>query len=183
MRRQLVPFLVLLSLVANVVFGLHLYSRDRHLNRVTWAHATYELWKHVNWASLNVTPGADGRVSDPVPEGIALALEDLEGLQYLPFYSQRAELAEVNTIRQFLHYAQRAQSVAAKEQYQSGKVSAESVERLTKIREGLELVLRGQRRTNEITQSPNPWNHAEWRAVWREVADSLRQMDFLPLPE
>lgn len=183
MRRQLVPFLVFLSVAANLILGLQLYNRDRQVNRVTWGYSVNVLWKHVNWASLNVIPGADGRVSDPGPDGIRLALEDLDGLQYLPHYNRRAEFADMNTIRQFLHYAERAHALAAKEQYESGKVSPESAERLTKIHEGLELVLRGQSRTNKLTQSRNPWNHAEWRDLWAEIADGLRQMDFLPLPE
>lgn len=72
MRRQLAPFLIFLSVLANVVLGMHLYNRDREINRVTWGYAVNELWKHVSWASTSVTPGPDGRVSANLP-GVTLA--------------------------------------------------------------------------------------------------------------
>jgi hypothetical protein len=183
MRRQLVPFLLFLSLAGNLVFGMHLYNRDRHVTRVTWGYAVNNLWKHISWARTSVSPGPDGRVSGVDVYGVTLALEDLEGLQFLPYYNRRAEFPEINTIRQFLHYAQKTKALAIEEQGDTGKVSPESVERLAKVREGLELILQGNGRTNKMTQSRNPWNHAEWRDLWREIADGLRQMDFPPLPE
>ncbi|HYF91260.1 MAG TPA: hypothetical protein VD969_03330 [Symbiobacteriaceae bacterium] len=183
MRRQLAVYVLCFSLVANLFLGLQLYNRDLTLNQVTWGNAVSDLWKHVNWASISVTARSDGRVMGPDLEGLSEALEDLEALQYLPFYGQRASFEDVNTLRQFLRYTGLAYALALKEQGDTGTVSAESADRLQRIHEGLELVLQANERTNQLTNARKPWSHAPWRDLWREIAENLRQLDFVPLPE
>lgn len=183
MRKQLGLYLVLLSVVANIFLGLQLCNRDLHLNKYTWGNAVERLWHQVNMASLNAEPRAGGVMVTPTLEGALLALEQLEFLQSLPHYDQRVDDDDMRTLRQFLRYAQAAHEQAAKEQKENGGATAESVKRLRKVKEGLEFILRGQSVTNQAKVSRNPWNHKAWRAVWHDLAEGLKQMEFVPLPE
>lgn len=106
--RRIAPYLILLSIVANVGFAAHLYGRDEHLNRITWGNYVDEFWQHADWASHDMTPRPDGRMVTPLPDGAWLAIEDLHALQSLPHYGRRAEFADTNTLRHFLQYAIRS---------------------------------------------------------------------------
>jgi hypothetical protein len=79
-------------------------------------------------------------------------------------------------------YAETAYEMAVSERSQTGSVSQGSRERLTKIHEALNLLLRHQRETERAQMSKNPWNDAEWRALWHAVAVDLDAMKFVPLP-
>lgn len=181
--KQLTPYLIALSLAGNLFLARELYNRDRELNLVAWGNSVDKVWKYTHWASSDLLPRNDGRVVTPIPQGAVLAPQSLDALQSLPHYGRRVGGDDLRTVQQFLRYAQRAYEEAAKEQGESGQVSPESVQRLTKVSEGLVLMARHQARTNELKQSRNPWNHAAWREVWHSIATGLRAIEFVPLPE
>lgn len=181
--KQLLPYLITLSLIANAFLGLQIYNRDRDLNLYTWGNAVDTVWKEINWASGDLVPRSDGRVMPQADLAVRMALDDLELLRSLPHYSKRVPEDDMRTLEQFLRYANQAYFAAAKEQGAGGTVSAQSAQRLARVKEALEFILRHQSQTNRAKSSRYPWNHGEWRAVWADIAAGLRAMDFVPLDE
>ncbi len=181
--RQLAPYLVLLSVVGNLYLGAQTYNRDKEINLVTWGNSVDDVWKYFHWLSMDLMPQPDGRVSTTAPQGLTLARESLDSLRSLPYFNRRVENDDLRTLEQFLRYASESYAVAVKEQGEKGTVSAESVQRLTKLKEGLVLVVRHQQTTNQLKSSSNPWNHAQWRSMWHNLATGLQAIDFVPLPQ
>lgn len=181
--KQFLPFLIGLSLLGNLYLVRVIHQRDDHLNRFTWGNAVDTVWHHVNMMSVNLMPGPDGRLYHRTLPDVEPARRSLELLRSLPHYNRRVDPDDMRTLEQFLRYADRSYALAVQEQGEAGKPSPESQERLAKVREGMEFILTHQDRTNQVKSSQNPWNHAEWRAVWRSTADGLKAMEFVPLPD
>lgn len=180
--RQLVPYLIALSLIGNLYLGAQFYQRDQHLNRVTWGNSVDELWMEINSASLAIGRDAATPLHSPTLHGAYQALERLEALRSLPHYRSRVDDDDVRTLQQFLRYAARAYDLAFNEQKEQGTMSQSSALRLERVKAGLEFALSHQSQTNQAKQSQNPWNHGEWRAMWSRLAAGLRETEFVPLP-
>ncbi len=176
-------FLVALSLFGNIYLMWNIYERDRYVNWITWGNTVNFLWWAIDEERVDpIRPDPEGFAP---PRGAERALEIIETVRTLPYYNQRVEYDEMRTLELFLRYSRRANEVAAAELKENGRMSDESVERLTKLNAGLERIVSYQSRTNELAQreSRNPWNHAEWRAIWQDIVNDLRSMEFVPLPE
>ncbi|MFZ5827039.1 MAG: hypothetical protein ACOY94_22320 [Bacillota bacterium] len=181
--KQLVPFLILFSVGANLFLVGHIYQRDDFLNRYTWGNGVDAVWKAINWASLSMHPYPEGAVIPPRSQGVEMATESLEWLRSLPHYNKRVDGDDMRTLLQFLRYADQVYTLSAKEQSETGTLTPESALRLARVKEGLEMILHQQDRTNRFKVSRNPWNHDQWRSVWQEIAEGLRQIEFVPLPQ
>lgn len=179
--RQLIPWLLLLSLGANIYLGLVLVRRDQWVNTYLWGNTTARFFQQVNQGSLGVAPGSS---LQSAREGLAQALESLHSLQYLPYYRERVDHGDWDALRRFISYAAQSTAAALREQSESGQVSERSRARLAVVREGLETILReGEHRRNELQYPNKAWAHAQWRQMWAAIAASLSRLEFIPLPE
>jgi hypothetical protein len=182
-RHQFVSYVLLASLAAGLFVGVQLYKRDDHLNRITWGNHVGEVWMTIHNASISDYTGPDGQVIVPAPEGLFAAQEALESLQSLPFYNERVDGDDMLTLEHFLRYARQSYAAAIKEKADTGRLSARTEQRLTKIKRGTDLIMRQNARTNDLKASQYPWNHAGWRAVWHSIATDLRSIEFVALDE
>lgn len=181
--KQFIPYLLVLSLAGNLYLGVQIYNRQHDLNLYTWGNAVNAIVKSVVTADMEITQPKVGPMVDPPSIGIQMTMESVEALRSLPDFDKRVSEDDMQTIKQFLRYAETAYGIAVTEQAQSGSVSAESRERLTKIHEGLRVFLRVQQETNQPQVSKNPWNHADWRVVFHKLAVGLGELKFVPLPD
>jgi len=176
--KQLMPWLLVLSLGANLYLGYGIWERDRHANWILWGNTTRAFAKYAHWGTLDVE-GPDYSNS----RGLTLANETLESIRWLPHYSDRVDDADLRTIEMFLRYADASLGLATREQLKTGAASEESRRRLDRVREGLRLIVEVSSRINELQKDAYIWRDGEWRKMWHEMAQQLNQIEFLPLPK
>lgn len=172
--RQLMPWLLILSLGANVWLAVSVWDRDSYANRITWHNQTMAFMKYTDWSQHSST----GEILDE--RALTTARETLEQFQSLPHSGKRMENSDRMVIWHFLHYALNSAHRAEQERA-AGGLTPESERRIGVIREGLHHMVVTAERSNRLSQSGHPWNHAEWRAMWQEMAAGLSRLDLVPL--
>ena len=169
--RQFIPWLLVISLGANLWLAVAVWDRDSYANRVTWGNMISDLSKYASWAH------SDGSLNSL---GITNAQETLELLQSLPHANARIDFQDRQVIYQFLSYANRSASVAQQE-VKAGGLSADSERRWEMIKQGLWQIAVHAETANRLKTSAHPWNHAEWKAMFRQMSRDLQQLDLVPL--
>lgn len=180
--RQFVPWLLVLSLLANVYLFRALSNHDRQTNEA-WSHLTMELLKFNSWTEGEVdrvlqTGGADSANAQTVN----MVRESLESLQFLPHHAQRLDSADVRLIDSFYGYVQMSLTDATREYQADGKLSAATVARLNGIKEALSLAAGIGQQLQGLRERSGVWSHDRWKAMWHGLAVELRNVDLEPLP-
>jgi hypothetical protein len=177
--RQLLPWILILSLGFNVYLGYSVWQRDAYANSITWANVMMDLAKYMHWGSSDVQ-GPDYKIDS---NGLYFARETLDTFRSLPGYNQRVPEADWQIVNRFLMYANQSLSQAIAEQAKTGTVSPTTKQRMDRIHDALvELVICAQRR-NELQAKQYTWNNGAWRAIWTDMSKALSQYEFIPLPE
>jgi hypothetical protein len=181
--RQLAPWLLLLSLGANLWLGQHLWQRNQRDNLLLWGNVTTRFVQQVHLVHGNLTVPRDaGFATISVPQ-LETARESLEVIGWLPHYRQRMDDEDRMVIDRFLRYASMSIFRAGREQEQAGRLSPETEQRLDKISDGLYAMMSAGERRNELQRGEHAYNHNAWRAMFHQMAVGLGQIEFVPLPE
>ncbi len=121
--RQFVPWLLVLSLLANVYLFRALSDHDRQTNEA-WSYLTMELLKFNGWTMGEVDRVLQTGVGDSAnAQTINMVRETLESLQFLPHHAQRLDSADVRLIDSFYGYVQVSVTDATREYQRDGKRS------------------------------------------------------------
>lgn len=175
-KRQLLPWVLVLSLVANAYLGYAVWKRDARIN-LAWANQTIEFVKYLNWSHLSTAD--QGPMTT---DGLSRAAETLQSLQWFPQADKRMRFSDFSTVNRFLTYAMNSASLAAAEQKEKGSLSPETQQRQARINDALFELMRIGERRNELQAEKYTWQHGKWRAIWSDMAQVLSKTEFVPLP-
>lgn len=175
-KRQLLPWVLVLSLGANACLGYAIWKRDARANLV-WANQTIQFVMYLNW-SHQTTAEAGPMETD----GLSRAMESMEAFQWFPHADKRLRFSDYSTVRRFLTYALSSASLAAAEQKEKGSLSSETKQRQARINQALFELMRIGERRNELQHEAYTWQHGKWRAIWSDMARVLSETEFVPLP-
>jgi hypothetical protein len=177
--QQLLPWILVLSLGANLYLGVSVWQRDRYANSITWANVMMDLAKYTHWGSM----AAQGPTYSQTDNGLFLARETLDTIRYLPNYSKRVPEPDWQIVNRFLMYANNSLNQAIQEQKETGTVSPTTKQRMDRIHDALVDLVKIAQRRNELQYPQYTWNHGAWRAIWTDMSAALSRFEFIPLPQ
>lgn len=176
--RQVLPWLLLLSLAANLYLLRQTAERDRYANQFVWGNMASRLLYYFHHGAGNLA-----HKPERAAVWFEMAGETLESLQWLPDHQDRVDGTDLAVLRRFSGYAKQAAELAAREQAGQGMLVPETRLRLERLHAALELLVERLNQVNDLQKPEYAGDHAAWRAMWQAAAGSLSEIEFVPLPE